>query len=250
MATEVNKYRILCTTESDYVYTWDEIEPTVCPNDAGHTIDSSSITIIETISTNTFKAEENSDGYFETSMITVNVSSGTPGDIVEHDVSWPMTVLLWRTLLTPTADMIGDSISVLAAPETTVGVLAAPVSIGDTTFTVNSTVTDNVWRGFLITIDDTVNKDVVGRCTAVDALAGTISVETPTSFAFSPGIPVKISIYVMKDIYIADTNTIDIGTKGFKGKTVDIGTILRIYYTNNSGTAKTVRWRPEYYAKE
>ena len=54
-----------------------------------------------------------------------------------------MDILLWKTILTPTPDMIGDTISVLAVPETTVGVLTVGASIGDTVLNVNSTVTDN-----------------------------------------------------------------------------------------------------------
>jgi hypothetical protein len=145
--------------------------------------------------------------------------------------------------------MIGDFITVVASPETTVGVLTVTANSGATTINVNSTVTDNVERGFLITLDDTVNKDVVGRCTAVDSIAGTISFETATTNTFTAGTPVKIGVYVLKDIYVADTNTIDIGTKGFKGKTITANMILRIYYENNSGTTKTMYWKPEYYSK-
>ena len=237
-------YELFCKTEEKVVYEWKDDPPTVCPHNSVHEIITNSIKE----STNSFTAEENSEGYFETTHIPMDIPSGTPGDITEHDVSWDMDILLWMTYLTPTSDMIGDEISVLAAPETTVGVLTAPAGIGDTVLNVNSTVTDNVWRGFIITLDDGVNKDVLGRCTAVDAGAGTITVKTPTSFAFAAGTtPVKMSIYVIKDIYVMDTETIPIGGKGFRGKNLPAGTILRVYYTNNSGTAKLYRWRIEYY---
>ena len=250
MTTEVNKYRVWCDTESAYVYAWDTVEPTVCPTNSGHTINTALTTIVETVSTSTVTAEEDSHGYFETQTIVINVPTGTPGDVTEHDISWPMPITLWRTLLSPTNDLIGDEISVLAGPETTVGVLTAPVNIGDTTINVNSTVTDNVWRGFLITIDDTVNKNVCGRVTNVDKVGGTITFQTATTHAFTAGVPVKISIYVLNGIQIVNTNTMDIGVKGFKGKTIDVGTILRIYYTNNSGTSKVLRWRVEMYSNE
>ncbi len=247
MTTEVNQYRVYCNDEAAYVYTWNSVEPTTCPNNNAHTINTSLTTIIDTISTTIIKTEENTDGYFETTHIKITVPSGTPGDITEHDVSWPMNILLWKTVITPTADMIGDYISVLAAPETTVGVATATINIGDTTINVNSTVTDNVWRGFLITLFDGVNKDVVGRCIAVDKVGGTITFQTPTTYAYAAGSAVKISIYTLKDIYLADTTTIDIGSKGFKGKIATAGMIMRIYYTNNSGTTKDLYWRVEYY---
>ncbi|MCK5603408.1 hypothetical protein KAR91_16100 [Candidatus Pacearchaeota archaeon] len=41
------KYRIYCNTESAYVTGWYETEPTVCPNNNTHNIDSTSVVIIE-----------------------------------------------------------------------------------------------------------------------------------------------------------------------------------------------------------
>ena len=46
---EVNKYRLWCETEQAYVYTWGEEEPTLCPNNSAHTIDSSKTAIDATI---------------------------------------------------------------------------------------------------------------------------------------------------------------------------------------------------------
>lgn len=248
MATQVNKYRVWCVTENTYVYSWGTIQPTTCPNNNTHTINPSLTTIVETVSDSTITAEENSDGYFETTHIVMEIPIGSPGDVVTHDVTWPMDILLWKTLLTPTSNMIGDVISVLASPETTVGTVTAPVNVGVTTIYVNSTVISNTQRGFLITLDNGVNKNVCGRCTAVNATAGTISFQTPTVNSFAAGTPVKISIYVLNNIRIIDTNIIDIGGKGFKGKSIPSGLILRVYYTNNSGTSKTLFWRSEYYA--
>lgn len=247
--TDVHQYRVYCNDEASYVFTWGTTEPTTCPNNNTHSINSSSTTIINTVSTSTVRAEENSNGYFETTHVVMNIPMGTPGDVTEHDVTWPMDITLWKTLVTPTSDMIGDVVTVVASPETTVGIISSPVSIGDTTFSVNPTVTDNMYRGFLVTLYDGVNKDVLGRCTAIDKIGGTITVTTPTTYAFAAGTMVKISVYVLKDIHITDTTTIDIGAKGFKGKTVTAGMILRVYYTNNTGTAKILKWRSEYYNK-
>ena len=46
----LNRYRIYCDTESDYVYTWDESTPTVCPNNNSHTINSTLTVIVDTVS--------------------------------------------------------------------------------------------------------------------------------------------------------------------------------------------------------
>lgn len=43
---KVYKYRVRCVTEGKNILTWSEDEPTVCPNNDGHTIDASKTTII------------------------------------------------------------------------------------------------------------------------------------------------------------------------------------------------------------
>ncbi len=241
-----NLYKLYCIDEKKVVEEWRSTPPTVCPNNMVHNIELDSIKISKQYN-NSIIATEDTTGNFETEHITMIIPSGTPGDITEHDVSWPMDILLWKTLLTPTTAMIGDLISVLAAPETQVGAITSAVNIGDTVLNVDSGIFNYIKRGYLITLDDTTNKDVLDRITAIDSIAGTITVQTPTSFAYNPGTPVKISIYVLKNIYIDNTNTISIGGKGLKGKKVPAGIILRVYYTNNSGTTKTFRWRSEIY---
>lgn len=52
MSRTVNRYRYYCTTESNYVYKWDEVAPTTCVNNTAHTIDTSSITIIDKVQQN------------------------------------------------------------------------------------------------------------------------------------------------------------------------------------------------------
>lgn len=239
-------YKLYCVSEDKVVRKWSATPLTECPHSSNHEIEIESVKKDEAYDGNII-AQEASEGYFETTHIKMNIPSGNPGDITEHDVTWPSDVLLWRTLLTPLSDMIGDELSVVAGPETVIGVMGVASIIGETIFVVNSTVTDNMWRGFLVTLDDGTNKDILGRCVAVNKTNSTITVETPATYAFNPMTQVKISVYILRDIEITDTNVIDIGSKGFKGKKLDAGTPLRVQYTNNSGTSKIFRWRPELY---
>lgn len=48
----VNQYRYYCITESNFVYKWDTNIPTTCPNNATHTIDTDSMTIVDTVKSN------------------------------------------------------------------------------------------------------------------------------------------------------------------------------------------------------
>ncbi len=41
------RYRVYCNTESAFVVEWSETTPTECPNNAGHSIDSNNIVIVD-----------------------------------------------------------------------------------------------------------------------------------------------------------------------------------------------------------
>lgn len=42
-----SKYRLYCETEGDYRYVWADVEPTTCPSGALHTIDTTTISIVD-----------------------------------------------------------------------------------------------------------------------------------------------------------------------------------------------------------
>lgn len=50
MATEVKLYRVWCNDESAHILTWNDVAPTTCPNNNGHTIDTNKTTIVRHVS--------------------------------------------------------------------------------------------------------------------------------------------------------------------------------------------------------
>ena len=48
-ARDVRKYRIRCATEDAYVYTWSDLEPSVCPNGGDHIVETDATVQIESI---------------------------------------------------------------------------------------------------------------------------------------------------------------------------------------------------------
>lgn len=56
MAQQVDKYRVWCTVDSKWVFVWSDIEPTVCPENITHAIDTSKTSIVDSI-----KDEEDRD---------------------------------------------------------------------------------------------------------------------------------------------------------------------------------------------
>lgn len=42
----IQRWRIRCTTDSVYEYIWSSTKPTVCPTDAGHSVDATSVVVV------------------------------------------------------------------------------------------------------------------------------------------------------------------------------------------------------------
>ena len=243
----IYKYKFRCIEEGINVYTLGESAPTICPNDhADRTIDLDSIVVIEKYSKQIVTAEENTNGYFETEMVINDVPQGATGAVSTYDVAFDSNITLWRTVLSCSNDMIGDEAKVVAAPETPIGLITSPVSISDTIIAVDANVIANAYRGFECVLDDTVNKHVT-VIVGIDTINSTITIKHASPYAYIAGVPIKIGVFVIKYAKIHNTLDIDIGLKGMKGKTVEKGKIIRITYTNNTGAAKNVHWRIEYY---
>lgn len=73
------KYKVYCNTESAWTYVWSETEPTVCPNNNGHSIDISKTTIIDRI----LAADpRNNSG---NAIIQITPIEGTKKTIITHN---------------------------------------------------------------------------------------------------------------------------------------------------------------------
>ena len=55
----VCKYRLFCSTDSKDEYVWNDSEPTTCPTNVAHTIDTSKTVIVQTIDESIVKIDEN-----------------------------------------------------------------------------------------------------------------------------------------------------------------------------------------------
>lgn len=65
MASQVNRYRYYCQTESNYVYKWDTTRPSTCVNNIAHAVDSNSMTVIDTVSSSEVTATNLPVNFFD-----------------------------------------------------------------------------------------------------------------------------------------------------------------------------------------
>lgn len=88
--TTVNRYRIFCNTENAYVYTWDTSPPTTCPNNNTHTVDISSVTLIDSVSEDTISLVSG----LNSSSLSLASSGTFEGDYEEVGKYTQMTVFI------------------------------------------------------------------------------------------------------------------------------------------------------------
>lgn len=249
--TIVYLYRVHCIEENLDVTLWSQSVPTLCPNDhADRTIDSSLTVIESSIGDNIVTAQEPTEGYFQATVVDVNVSSGSIGDVTDHDYSWPMDMSMWQLEFLASSANIGDTIDIAIAPDTVIGVLTSAASVSDTVLNISSAVfsTDTIKKGIDVKISDGVNTDLGGRIVGYDPENHTVTLETALTNAYAIGTPVYITIYPVKSYKITqDKAVVNFGKKGFKGKSIPKDTTIRVSYTNSDGSAKTLHMHLEFY---
>lgn len=244
--TTVYHYQVYCVQEAKYVETWGTTAPTLCPNNhADRTINN--VAIIEIVTKNTVTVEEPSTGYFQTESIIFDIPSGISGEETSHEVKWPMNILMWKSILSVDASSIGDIFSVVADPEKIVGVITQELTSGNNVISTNVALVGALATGFELLLTSNGTTQNMGRVTHLDKVNGTITLENNATSTFPAGSIIKINVYIAKNINIFKENDLTIGEKGFKGKIIDANTILRVNYKNNTGTAKKMIWRVEYY---
>jgi len=235
-------YRLYCIDEAKTVMVWDSVPPTVCPNNASHSIDTNSITIIKQVSNNetiiaqdSFKTGNNYQFY----SFDVTANANTTGS---YSISYPYTIALLNgyTDINP-SEQKGDVLNGIVNTDMVVGALTANAADTDTELKVSGTVIQNAFVGQYISLTDGVNTSDYSKINSIGDT--TITLETAVGFNFNAATPtyVRQRTYVIRNIVISSNTTrigIDRGKIG--GGILDVGRTLTLYYSNNGDTTKTI----------
>jgi len=164
------------------------------------------------------------------------------------DYSWPMPISVYGAAFTTTGPHNGDEISVIVAPQVTIGTITQAALVGATIITVSQSVIDNMRVGYYLTLTDGVNTNDVGRCKAINETSLTLTVEiaTTSAFALSPATYCKRDIKFISNYKIEAAWQYAIGAVKIGGAHVPANTTLRFLYDNKSGGSKKLPFHIEY----
>lgn len=245
MPKKVYQYRMFCETEGTHVYVWGDKKPTACPNVNTHTVTANSITVVRRVAENNVSIIEEepevgnkpTGGHFAARTISLSIPAN---ETITESISWPFPISVFAISYISAQNQYGDVVNVYIARETTVGALTANAAVGATVLNVSPTVLAHVKVGFEITIDDGVNKNVLGRLFDIDEAAGQITVETATTHEFAAATPtyVKMSIHMLQGHVFASGGSVAIGESKLGGSYLPANTPVTIVYQNNSSEDK------------
>jgi hypothetical protein len=234
----VVKWRVFCIAEN----AWSEgflesgVEPSSCFNNTGHTINTSSYQQQETISNTKVEVLEEhiptGGNYKAVSYKCIN-NSGI--NIHNYIYNYPITAL--RISFNSHESNRDDTLEVLVAPNTTIGVVTTAVSISDTIITVSPTVLLYIKVGYHVNITDGTNNDSLGCVHDINILNSTIIVNTPTVHAFAINSYIQMTIKPIEDYTFGYAGPVSLGDCKIGGESIPMDTVIRVIYTNNKETS-------------
>lgn len=249
----LSSYLITCLTEgirivSDYTDTI----PTTCPHNTAHTIDPTQTKVYATLATKQVTINHadipGTFLYYMALGFPSQAIAAGPGvsTTISYTVLYPVLPRLFTIYPNEDESNTGDTVSVYAAPNTTIGTITANANIGDTQVTVDNNVMLNVYNGFLVSITDGVNIDVCGFCLTINSTTQIVTFVTPLTHAYAAGSYFQITVPRVLNLPIASIGKMQIGLNNLHSVMVPPGTLLTFVYTNNSSSAKTVNFFMEY----
>ncbi len=239
-----NVYKVYCITEGAWVNIAKietEAAPNYCPNNPSHTINPDSIyiqeklgekqpVVIKTNANNTTTGLGNFSDYFKIHGYKLDITTLNGTQI--FPISWKKNIYALGFMYQPTIDNIGDSIDVIIAPNTVIGVLSNSNNIGDTVININGVI-NYIKVGHELLL----NGNIVGEVLGINGMA--ITIDKPLDTSYSQGTFVGFQIRLLQSNYIANANNVNINRNSLAVNAIPANTVCNIIYNNTSNSTKT-----------
>jgi hypothetical protein len=245
--TSITYWRIYCTTEDEWTYGYRDTStgaPTECFTNCSHTINENSVQELSVIdhSVQTVTVQEEATptgGNFRCEGKKFTIPANT---ITSSSISWPYNITVLETFFTGKTAQLGNELSVIVAPETTVGILRESVSSGATVLPVSLTVIQNINVGYELFIGSTNLGEIISK----DDNALTVTLLSTIGTGYSANSLVKMQVVNIKNLEITNTGRYTIGRSKIGGKHLPANVPVKLVYTNNTNTEVVFNYEIEY----
>jgi len=240
----LTKYLVPCLTEGFNVTTdYKTSFPTECPNNNTHIIDVSGISVLHTLAAKIVTINENSTvpdgGNYRADQFELSVIGGT-GTVNTYDITYPYNVSAYAVIFMPMIDNMGDTFQVVAYPDTVIGLITAALSTLDTELFLPSIV--GLSKGFQLSVTDGINTDNLGEIINIDVINNKVIFSNPVVNPFIIGSTVSFTVPRIKNGKFVNTQNWILGLSRIGSSGLMANAIVRLAYTNLTGTAKTLNF--------
>lgn len=247
------QYKYWCPTEKMWIYEWSTSPPTICINESATVTDVSVFRELAPGGREVLVNEQtlnNVDVRYTTQTIHLDVDRSSVSSSTIKEIIFPMDIYIYQIKMFPYSHYSNeDIVDVIINPDYVCGALTADANIGDTVFNISETVFKYATRPgwFIVTCNDGVNTENVGRVVGIDRTNNTITVENALTVAFNTGTLIQIDYYMMYKFEIFTTkNGIQSGASRIGGSLVYANTPIRLTYSNKTDVPKTFLTQLEY----
>lgn len=246
--TTIYQWRIRCTTDNKFEYVWNPDKPTKCPSNINHAIDSTKTTVVDRIDPNFIRIQEESTPTGNNFKIETKVLTSPGVGISKLDIRWPFPVSIFSASFVGTTDHVGDVFNVDVSPNTTIGVLTANVSTGDTILNVTPTVIEYLNIGRKVKISDGTNVNNLGYVININEANNQITVDTAVVNNFSATSPtyVIMTVKLIEDFEIGPPWEYEFAKRKIGGTYVPANTLIQLSYDNKTNTPKKLIFAIEF----
>jgi len=242
--TTVYYYSYFCVTENKTKYVWDSKLSSVCKADESHTIVPESITVIDSITSDSVtiipeKGETNGRYRAESKCMTV------PGQSkVSIDMTWPINIGVNCVSFTPSERNNGDVINCYVFPNTTIGVLGTNCVEGSNQLLLMSHKVSLIQPGFLLHITTPTGTHDCGQVTAVDG--NTFTFENSVPETYNVGSLVQFTVNNIRNFILAEGHRVTLKSPGSTNSFIPKNNLVRVTYENKKDTETKFIFHYEY----
>jgi len=242
----LRKYTVWCNTENELIWSYGYLEEplTVCPHDVSHDINVSSITPQESFVRNSVIIDDEKTGTgghqmtYDYAITVPAVVAGTKQRFIVN--APPFTVRANNIIINPGVENINDSVDILTAPDTIVGITASAVNIGDTVLTLDENALANIATGYLIKIKNGALEEEFGFALNVNTANNQITVQNSSVSSWDAGSLLLISVPRVLGYKIKSANQFISGLKPHGSAFIPPNLPSAIDYTNHDGVEKEI----------
>lgn len=249
----LSSYKVFCVTENIDVYTYgyQEAPPTVCPHNNTHTINTSTIAVVNTytipgnfILTDTSGTNGNSVVY----GLNSEFQGSSPGTLEESTINaLPYNVKVSTITINPGPENYFDVVSIYMPHNVTIGSLASGVSPGSYTIAVDGPTYSSVNVGYLLKLTEGSTTEEFQTVIGKNSLTQELTLSSPTVNSYSAAAVVSMSIPRIVDLLLNSSSRITLGSRGFNPFLLSSGSAGIIRYLNNDGRYKQLNMVMEFY---